>query len=221
MHFHSSRALRLRVFSAAGFAAISAAGQAQTVAGGEQPAAKKPGVIRIGVLMPRSDLGTPGDLSAGEPIRTAERQLLASTKTEAVRINALLPAQALEEAKALECDYLLTSSVSQKVKTGGFGGLRALGAMAPMAGMVPKVGAAGMMSAMNLASTAEHAMSIAASTSAVKAKAEVTFEYSLSSVAGSAVVSDSEKAKAKTDGEDVLSPMIQQAATHILASITK
>ncbi len=73
---------------------------------------------------------------------------------------------------------------------------------------------------------ASQSLAIASSTaimasSGVKAKAEVTFDYTLNTVDGASVLRDTQKAKAKTDGEDVVTPMVQKAATSIVTLLNK
>jgi hypothetical protein len=175
--------------------------------------AKKPGVVRIGIAVPAYDLG--GGQGGAESVRTLEEQLLTSPKIEVVKITSLLPVQATAEAKAADCDYILTSAVNQKVKTGGFGGLKTFSSLAPVASMVPGVSSAAGMAGM----AAAHTATVIAN--GVKARAEVSFEYSLNTATGSNVLQSVEKVKAKTDGEDVLTSLVQQAATKIVTTVIK
>src|SRR5581483_8327011 len=164
---------------AAGF--VVGAPQQTLVTSPQAAPPKQPGTIRIGVMMPHFDTGSPAGYAAGEPIRGLEAQLLAGPKLEVVKLTAMLPVQAAAEAKALDCDYVLTSSISQKVKSGGFG-FKNLGALSSMTGMIPM---AGGVAAMTTATMAHTAISLASeATAGVKAKADVTFEYALNSVAG-------------------------------------
>jgi len=195
-----------------------AAPQQATAATAPAPGAKKPGTVRIGIFMPQYELGGPGGPMAGEYVRTVEEQYLSGPKLDIVRISALLPLQATAEAKEKQCDYVLVTSLTQKKSTGGFGGLRALSAATPMAAMIPGAGMAAMAASQSLAIASSTAVM---ASSGVKAKSEVSFEYSLNSVDGTSVLRDAQKAKAKTDGEDVVTPMIQKAATNIVSLLNK
>ena len=63
-------------------------------------------------------------------------------------------------------------------------------------------------------------MSAASMSGTTKAKDTITFEYSLNAVEGGAVkISNSAKAKAKSDGEDVLSPMMEKMAEAVLVAV--
>lgn len=204
----------------AGITAATPAVPPQQVASAAPQAlgSKKPGVVRIGIFMPQYDLGGSAGLTAGESVRTVEEQYLSGPKTEIVRISALLPVQATAEAKEKGCDYVLVTSLTQKKSSGGFGALRTLSAATPMAAMIPGAGLAAMAASQSLAIASTTAVM---ASSGVKAKAEVTFEYGLNSVEGASVLRDAQKAKARTDGEDVVTPMIQKAATNIVALLAK
>jgi hypothetical protein len=58
--------------------------------------------------------------------------------------------------------------------------------------------------------------------SSIKAKDEVTLEYRLDSVQTSkTVVSNSAKVKAKSDGEDILTPLVETSAQTIVSTVGK
>jgi len=197
----------------------AAAMPAATPAPSAQPVGpKKPGAVRIGIFMPQYDLGGPGGPTASESVRTAEEQFLTGPKIEVIRISALLPIQATAEAKEKQCDYVLVSALSQRKSAGGFGALKTLSAATPMAAMIPGAGMAAMAASQSLAIASSTAVM---ASSGVKAKSEVSFEYSLNSPDGTSVLRDAQKTKAKTDGEDVVTPMIQKAATSIVTLLNK
>jgi hypothetical protein len=204
--------------TAAGSAAAAVSPQQATAAAPQTLGAKKPGVVRIGIFMPQYELGGSGGATAGESVRTVEEQYLSGPKTEIVRISALLPVQATAEAKEKGCDYVLVTSLTQKKSSGGFGALRTLSAATPMAAMIPGAGMAAMAASQSLAIASTTAVM---ASSGVKAKAEVTFEYSLNSVDRASVLRDAVKAKARTDGEDVVTPLIQKAATNIITLLNR
>lgn len=212
----AAQAAMSRLSSAPG--APAATPQQAPVASAQPIGAKKPGSVRIGLFMPQYELGGPGGPTAGESVRTVEEQYLSGPKIEVVRISALLLTQASAEAKEKECDYVLVSSLSQKKSSGGFGALKTLSAASPMVAMIPGGGMAAMAASQSLAIASS--TSVMAS-SGVKGKAEVSFDYSLNSVDGTSVLKDGAKTKAKTDGEDVVTPMIQKAATSIVSFLNK
>jgi hypothetical protein len=160
-----------------------------------------------------SDSGS--DLSA--PLRDGLVSTLAGSGLSAKPLNASSAEQALDQAKAEGCSELLTTALAQK-HGGKFGSM--LRKVAPLASALPMIGGHGdLASAAAVAQSAAGAMaqqeamqaSQAALASAVKSGDTITLEYRLTDLAsGKLLKSDTLKAKAHGDGEDVLGPMIQQ-----------
>jgi hypothetical protein len=182
---------------------------------------KKAGVIRIGIAMPKAQLGQGANgPTSGEPVRVILAQYLAGPSVEAISIAALLPDQIEAEAKSKQCDYLVYSSVSQKKSVGGMGFLKNASSFASV---IPMVGMAGGMAGAVAATTATTAATQAATLSnGVKAKSDVTLEFHLNAADNPAsVLSKSLNAKATADGEDIITPLIEQEATAIIAEVSK
>jgi hypothetical protein len=181
---------------------------------------KKPGIMRIGVVQPKQVAQGTSPVNVSETLRATIIQYLSGPTVEVTPITAMLPSQIDAELKQKECDYVLYSSLSQKMNSGGFGMLKK--AM-PVASMIPMVGALGGMAGAVAASAGGVAMTGAAGiASTVKAKSEVTFDYKLVTAGReTAVLANSTKAKAKEDGEDIITPLIEQAASAILGEVTK
>jgi hypothetical protein len=181
---------------------------------------KKPGVIRIGVFQPKAQMGQGNSGGqVAQPIQTMIVQYLSGPAIEPIPLVALIPSQEEAEAKQKECDFVIYSSLSQK-KSGGGGLLRAA---LPLASMIPMVGmAAGVAGAVATTAAASAAAGGASVAGTVRAKNEVSFDYQLIALGdANPVLSNSTKAKAKTDGEDVITPLIEQAATAIVGEVTK
>jgi hypothetical protein len=181
---------------------------------------KKTGVIRVGIVMPKAQIGQAQGPSAGEPLRSTLMQYLASPSLEVVSILALLPQQEEAEATAKQCDYLVYSTFTQKKSAGGVGFLKGA---AGMASMIPMVGgiasAAGAIAAAGAATAASQAATLS---SGITAKSQITMEYHVSAPgAATPVLSDTLSAKATADGEDLITLLIEQEATAIVAELTK
>ena len=165
----------------------------------------QPGVVRIGVTAPFYTNGGGGQ-AAAEALRSLEMQLLKSANVEVIRIDAAAPNC---------CDYLLTTTVNQLKASGGFGAFKGLSALRQMSPIIP---GAGMMKAATVLQGAEMAANVASVASGITAKSEVTFGYSLTTPSGQQLLNGMEKAKAKADGDDVITPMVQAAAGKIIAA---
>jgi hypothetical protein len=184
-------------------------------------APRKAEVARIGIVQPRVDMGNGAGGDSGSGLRTLLTKYLTGPKIEIVSIEAMTPAMVEAEAKEKECDYVLYATLTQQVhKKGGFGVLK--GARA-MSGVVPVVGMSGRTGAVVAQAAAQTAIGVASEMSAnVKAKSEVSFEYRLTAPGeGSPAASNTEKVKAETDGQDVITPMVERMAAAVVGAAVK
>ncbi|MBA3320656.1 MAG: hypothetical protein H0T45_04310 [Pyrinomonadaceae bacterium] len=185
--------------------------------------AKKEGVVRIGVAMTRADsIGEGMDAATlSEAVRnTMINRLRRGPAVEVVMLEARLPQQLDAEARRKECDYVLyTTATHKKGKRGGFGSL--LQAAAPITDAIPLRGYGSRAGAV-ASSVATTAIRTAADVSAAtKAKDELTLEYQLQPAQGNApTAAQTLTAKAKTDGDDLISNLVGQAASAVLAQAT-
>jgi hypothetical protein len=205
--------------------AMPTATAAAATPAGAPPAApgdKKPGIVRIGITMPKAQIGQSAQgPAAGEPLRVMLAQYLAGPTVETIAIVALLPDQMEAEAKSKQCDFLVYSSLSQKKPAGSMGFLKnasSLSNMIPMIGMVNSVN--GAMAASSAAAAASQAATLS---SGIKAKTDIVLEYHMTAVDNPAtpVLNTTLDAKATADGEDVITPLVEKEATAIMAEVSK
>jgi hypothetical protein len=174
-------------------------------------------VVRIGVAQPKVEMGS----ATGASLRTLIGQYLAGPKIEIVPIEAMVPAMIEAEAKEKECQFVLTAALAQHAqKKGGFGMLK--GARA-MSGMVPVVGMSGRTGAVVAQVAAQTAVGVASEMSSnVKAKSDISFEYRLAAPGSDApAASNAEHVKAESDGQDVITPMVERMATAVVGAAVK
>jgi hypothetical protein len=202
------------------FSATASFAQQPSVAPDAQPQANaSPSFVRVGVALPKAQFSEGVDnamMAAG--VRDLVGQYLKGSNIEIVQLDARLASALGEEAKEKDCDYILQMAVTQKKSSSGFGMFKKV---APVLGSVtPIAGVSGNVAGQIAGSVAQTAIYTAANmSSATKSKDQFTLEYSLTSVeTGAAKVSNSLKAKAQSDGEDVLSPMIEKVAESILTA---
>jgi hypothetical protein len=178
---------------------------------------KKPGVIRIGLVLPTVQV-TAGDAAqTAEAVRNSFASHLNAPGVEVVTLNAA----SASEARQKQCDYML--SVSMTVKKGGGGSMfgRSIGNIAgAAAGHIPGGSTAGSAAARSATIAGVYtAATIAGNT---KAKDELTLEYRVDyAERPSTLLADTAKAKAKADGEDILTPQVEKASQAILAAVRK
>lgn len=196
---------------------------------------KAAGKIRVGIAPAQAQLGQGNNAQAdyGTPIRNAIIFIMNGPAVEITGLDSRLPIQAQAEAQQKQCDYVLFSNVTVKHAGGGFGSF--MKKAGPMSSMVPMVGMAGGMSGAIASQAASVAMQTAAQAAQqnaisqlagfngqIKSKDDVTIEYQLYPSGQPTVkLQNSLNAKAKSNGEDVMTPLIQQAANTILTEVTK
>jgi len=198
---------------------------------------KAPGKIRIGVAPVQAQLGQGNNAQAdyGTPIRNSIVLLMSGPAVEIAALESRVPIQAQAEAQQKQCDYVLFSDVT--VKHSGGGGLgKFMKAAGPVSSMIPLVGMAGGMAGM-AGAIAGQAAAVTAQTvqqqamnqlagfnKQIKSKDDVTVGYQLLAAGpdqATAKLQNTLAGKAKSDGEDVLTLLIQQVANTVLTEVTK
>jgi hypothetical protein len=177
---------------------------------------KKEGVVRIGLASVKT--GAVGEgVNATElagAIQNTLAQYFKGTKVEIVPLEARLASAIDAEAKQKECDYVLYATVSHKKGGGGFGFGKALGAVVAQTGGGNWGNTAG-----NVAGRVA-ATSVVAATSNIKAKDELTLDIKLQDGAN-VTLARQLKTKAKSAGEDIITPLVEQAAQAIVETVGK
>ena len=201
----------------AGAVLVPSPSSAQAVAGGD--VSFQPEMACVAIVLP-SVQGVDG--SATE-VAGAVRELFTSYLTgpsiRAVPLEARLVTQAVEEARQKNCDQILVTSVSKK--RGGSGLGRALGRAAGTAAWyVPGVGGtAGTITRGAIIASAQAVSSLAENT---KAKDELRLDYKLSSLDSAASAkAETLQAKAASDGEDLLTPLVEKASEAVATRVKK
>ena len=199
------------------------------------------GKLIVGVALPRAQLGQGNGASAdvAEPVRQALMSYLKGPMIEVIALEARIPQQIAAEADVKSCAFVLYTDVAQVPKGGG---MKMFKKLAPIAGVLPLLGGGGMgnvgaqMAASAVAQTAmqaqmadaqEDAMANAmaaingAQKSNVKAGDSLTLQYKLVKHGQEQPAkADTISGKAKSNGEDVLSPMIEAVAVAVVGSVS-
>jgi hypothetical protein len=174
--------------------------------------AKKAGTVRIGVAGVKTGAVGAG-LNATElagAIQNTLGEYVKGAKIELVQIEADMESGIAAEAKMKECDYVLSAQVSHKKGGGGFGMLSKIatgvGSVIPGATTASRDGQTGGSGNYTAADASRN----------IKSKDELTLDIKLTAASGAQALARQYKTKAKSDGEDIISPLVQQAATSIL-----
>jgi hypothetical protein len=172
---------------------------------------KRAGVIRIGVVAVKSGNVTEG-MNAQQLALATQNTLMENLKganVEAVPIEGSGGIQA--EAQQKDCDYIVFASVSLKKGGGGFGSF-----VSSAAGKVASNVGYGSGTAAVVATNAVVAATVAQN---IKAKDEMTLDVRLERPgATTSTFAQQYKGKAKSAGEDIITPLVQQAAQAMLAA---
>jgi len=183
--------------------------------------AKRAGIVRIGLANTKT--GSVGEgLNATElagAIQNTLSEYLKSPNVELVALDVKLASAIDAEAKQKECDYVIYAQVSHKKGGGGgFGFGKMLGSVVAQTGFGNTGSVAGNIAG-QMATTA--IVTASQMSESVKSKDELTLDVKINSTGGAAVLAKQFKAKAKSNGEDIISPIIEQAAQAILDAVSK
>ena len=197
---------------------------------------KAPGKIRIGIAPAQAQMGQGNNAQAdySTPVRNAIVFMMNGPAVEIAALDAQLPIQLQAEAQQKQCDYILLSAVTVKrASSGGLSKFMKAGSMAanftPLGMMAHSMGAVnGMIATQTMVQTAamttqqQVTSQLSGFNGQIKSKDEVTVDYQLLPTGETQPkVQNSLKGKSKSDGDDVLTPLIQQAANSILTEVTK
>ena len=159
--------------------------------------------------------GSATDVATG--VRDLFVSFLNGPALRTVALDARLPAQAAIEARQKGCEQMLLTTMVRKRDGGSsLGGV--LGQAAGTAAWHMPYGAAGTVARGAAVAGAQAVTTLASDT---RRKDEVRLEYRVGApdmVAAAKPVSA--KAKARADGEDLLTPLVEQASTAIFAAVT-
>ncbi len=186
-------------------------------------AAKQPGTVRIGLAGVKvgavGDGITSADLAAA--VQNTLGEYLKGTKIELVPLSAKLSSAIENEAKQKECDYVLYANVSHK-KGGGGGGFGGMFGSAVTQGIGRTgIGQTGSRVGNVIGQVATQAIVSAGAASAnVKAKDEITLDVKMNQPGNSATaLTKQAKAKAKSNGEDIITPVVEQIAQAVFNAV--
>lgn len=214
----------LTVSSAAALAQASPAASAAATA---TPAAATATSTKAHICLAPSSVETVGGTAADAitAVRETFTSYLTGPTLEVAPLTSRLPSQAREEAKSANCPYLLLTTVKQERKTSG-GGPSLLSRVASTAAQqgAYSVGMATGSTAGRVAADAAGGAAGAAATnygSAMQTKDELTLITHLETADGKALVDMSDKKKAESNGQDLLTPLVEKAASAVASAVAK
>jgi len=170
----------------------------------------------------------------GTAVRNALILMMRGPVLDTTALDANVAIQMDAEAHQKQCDYVLSSAVSVKhAGSGNLGRLMKAGSMAAtftpmgmiahgMSGMIAAQAANAAMQSAMMTAQQQAVSQLSGFNGQIKSKDEVTVEYRLVAVGQTqAKLQNVLKGKSKTDGEDVLSPLLRETANGVLNEVAK
>jgi hypothetical protein len=186
-----------------------------SAAASSEPGPKKAGVIRFGIAAVKTGNVAEG-MNAGNLALAVQNTLIQTLKTTNVEVVAIQATGAAIQAEAQqkECDYVVYTNVSHKKGGGGFGSL--IGSSAASIGSSIGYGSG------TAAAVATNTIVAATVAENIKAKDELTIDVRAERPGSTTpAFAQTYKGKATSGGEDIITPLVQQASTAMVAAVTK
>jgi len=178
--------------------------------------AKPPGVLRIGIVKPKVLVGSNEASQLADSVRNVLAEYLQGPTLEVALLSARIASQYSVEARQAECDYVLTTALTHRRGNQGGGVGSTLGRIV---GNTPYIPGVDYAEGAIVSSVLNTATDIAAS---VKTKDEMALDFQLLAIGSTKpLLERKEKRRAKTDGEDLLTPLVEAAADAVGTAITK
>jgi hypothetical protein len=162
--------------------------------------------------------------AAADAVRETLASFLTGPSVKNQALESRLPSQAREEAKQAGCPFILLPTLKLVTKRSGGGVLGQVVAGAARQGASEVLGGRGGSAAGRIVSSAAYGgVNVAASqyASSIRTRDELTLGWKLESADGRVLDEGKDKRSAKSDGEDLLTPMAQAAAEQILSAAQK
>ena len=183
------------------------------------PQAPASGKACIALLLPSVE-GVDDATAVATSVRSIFESYLTGPSLQSVMLDAKLASQASQEARQKECPRILNVTISRKAGSSGPGKAATIArAAGTTAAYIPIPGVGGAVAA-----GAAHGGAVAVEDLAYRthAKDEITMTYKIVTADGATVLAPkTESAKAKSNGEDLLTPLIAKASEAVAGVITK
>lgn len=174
-------------------------------------------------LVPTKVESSPGDATAASnAVRDVFTGFLTGPSLRPQVLTARLESQAREEARQASCPYVLVTTLKHEQKRKGGSMLGRVAAGAAQQGAW-EAGVASGTTAGRIAGGAAYGAAGQAAynyATSVQEKDEMTIGYRLESGDGRVLIEKTDKRKAKSNGEDLLTPLVQQASEAIANAVT-
>jgi hypothetical protein len=171
---------------------------------------------------PSAQMASGNNVDAANALRDLFASYLTGPTLAVKPLTARLSSQALEEAKQASCRFILFASMKLDRSQGNGALGRIVGgavqnSASELRGSATSAAARVAVNAAASAAT-EAARGLASN---VKSKDELTLDYHLDAIDGKSLAKKTEKAKASSDGQDLLTPLVERAAEAVANAALK
>jgi hypothetical protein len=172
----------------------------------------------VAIVMPSVE-GVEDSTAVASSVRSLFQSYLTGPSLRSIALDAKLVSQANQEAIQKQCTKVLTVSLTRKA--GGNGKSKvatAAQAAGTAAGYIP----GGGIGEIAVAGAAAGAQAIGSLASTTRAKDEMRIEYRVTTVDGAQILpAKTDSRKAQSNGEDIVTPLVERAANAIAFVVTK
>jgi hypothetical protein len=186
------------------------------------PAAATPGKSHICLAPSSVETASGTAAQAMSAVKETFTSFLTGPTLEVAALQSRLPSQAKAEAKAANCPYVLLTTLKQVHKGGGGPNLFGRAAAGAVSGGASAAGGlvgspGGAVAANATAGAANGAASSYGSST--QSKDELTLSTHLENADGKVLVDETDKRTAQSNGEDMLTPLVEKAATAVANAV--
>jgi hypothetical protein len=186
---------------------------------GQDKAAQAPDAPCVAIVLPSVE-GVDDSTTVAMSVRSLLQSYLTGPTLRSVALDAKLPSQANEEAIQKQCTKVLTVSLARKA--GGNGKSKVATAAQAAGAAAGYIGVGGGIGEIAAAGAAAGAQAIGTLASNTRAKDEMRIEYRVITVDGAQILAPkTESRKAQSNGEDIVTPLVEHAAGAVAFVITK
>ncbi len=160
---------------------------------------------------------------AMQAVRETFSSFLTGPTLEVAALQSRLPSQAKAEAKAANCPFVLLTTLKQVHKSGGGPNLLGRAAAGAVQGGAQSVGGFANSAGANAAANATSGAAGAAASSygsGTQSKDQMTLSTHLENADGKVLVDMTDKKTAQSNGEDMLTPLVEKAATAVANAVS-
>lgn len=174
--------------------------------------------VRICLAPVSAEMSFGNAVDVTSAVRDTFTSFLIGPSVSVTPLSARLAAQVREEAKLSECPYILFPTLRHERKAAGVFGRIVAGAV--QSGAWEVAGGVPSSATRVIASAASAGAANFAVASQIKTRDSLNLQYRLEAADGQVLVEKKARRSASSDGEDLLTPLVEGAAQEVMSSVS-